>query len=572
MDIPQEEKAALLEKAVINSSSTQELLRIYDELKPVEMTAPALGLACRYRGSEMVRAMIEAGITFDFPSDEEIEKKYHCYVGKNYGNYRTNYSLYLLKIFRGDLKGACCLKGLKLYQSAKRDAGKPLPFISDSERVEVLDYLYENRTAAAFEPEEMLYYAVFARDDVIASELIRRGVRISNIRVHTITNGGMATDGYWHEYGAMVGALDSTDYPAVMEELYSQINRKPFHFTEKIYELTKKHLVNAESFEFLLSHFKQEKINKYKILRDLITADAAEALTVAEREGWLAIPKKRDELIDFARENGRTETLAYLLDFKNRTADFDAENKKAEKRMMAELNASPDSVMMLKKIWSYKKLDDGTLMITCYKGTDLEVAVPEKIGRSIVTAIGNGAFAGASGLGAGSVLTRGTFENMKHRRSITKITLPDTIKYIDTGAFADMLALKDINIPVGVLEIGNFAFYECKALTCFTVPGTVEQIGMYAFARCYGLEKVCIQEGVVEIGARAFMDCSNLKEVIMPSSVSRFITADTGYSGFDVFSGCGGKLCVYGPAGSRTQEYCREKGFNFRNNEQIKKS
>lgn len=571
MDISQEEKASLLEKAVINCTSVEELSRIYDELKPVEMTAPALGLACRYRGLETVRAMVEMGITFDFPSDEEIEKKYHCYVGKNYGNYRTNYALYLLKIFRGDLKGACCLKGLKLYQSAKRDAGKPLPFISDNERVEVLNYLYENRTKISFEPEEMLYYAVFAKDAVTASELKKRGVSISNIRVHTIANGGMSTDGYWHEYGAMIGSLDSADYQEIMEELYLQINRKPFHFTEKVYELTKKQLVDVKSFEFFLSHFKREKMNKYKIVRDLISADAAEALAVAEREGWLDIPKKRDELIDFARENGKTEALAYLLDFKNRTADFDAENKRAEKRMMAELNASPDSVMMLKKIWNYKKLEDGTLMITCYKGTDLEVAVPEKIGRSIVTAIGNGAFAGASGLGAGSVLTRGTFENMKHRRSITKITLPDTIQYIDTGAFADMLALKDINIPKGVREIGNFAFYECKSLKSFTVPGTVEKIGMYAFARCYGLEKVCIQEGVIEIGARAFMDCQSLKEVIIPASVSRFITATTGYSGFNVFSGCG-KLCIYCPEGSKAQEYCREKGFNFRNNEQIKKS
>ena len=67
MDISQEEKAALLEKAVINCTSVEELSRIYDELKPVEMTAPALGLACRYRGLETVRAMVEMGITFDFP-------------------------------------------------------------------------------------------------------------------------------------------------------------------------------------------------------------------------------------------------------------------------------------------------------------------------------------------------------------------------------------------------------------------------------------------------------------------------------------------------------------------------
>ena len=34
---------------------------------------------------------------------------------------------------------------------------------------------------------------------------------------------------------------------------------------------------------------------------------------------------------------------AWLLDFKNRTADFAAERKKAEQKMMRELNANPNS-------------------------------------------------------------------------------------------------------------------------------------------------------------------------------------------------------------------------------------
>ncbi|MDE6056350.1 MAG: hypothetical protein K2G55_21905 [Lachnospiraceae bacterium] len=43
MDIPQKEKAAALERAVINSS-VEEISEIYEELGEVEMSAPALGL------------------------------------------------------------------------------------------------------------------------------------------------------------------------------------------------------------------------------------------------------------------------------------------------------------------------------------------------------------------------------------------------------------------------------------------------------------------------------------------------------------------------------------------------
>ncbi|MDE6983013.1 MAG: hypothetical protein K2O99_00515, partial [Lachnospiraceae bacterium] len=96
MELSQEEKAAKLQYAVINSS-VEELCAVCDALGDVEMTAPALGLACRFRGLAVVRALVERGITFDFPSTGEIETKYHCYIGQSYANYRTNYALYLLK-------------------------------------------------------------------------------------------------------------------------------------------------------------------------------------------------------------------------------------------------------------------------------------------------------------------------------------------------------------------------------------------------------------------------------------------------------------------------------------------
>ena len=89
MEFTQEEKAARLQWAVINSS-LEELSKECEELGYVEMSAPALGLACRFRGLDAVKLLVEKGISFDFPSTEEIEEKYRCYIGQKYANYRTN--------------------------------------------------------------------------------------------------------------------------------------------------------------------------------------------------------------------------------------------------------------------------------------------------------------------------------------------------------------------------------------------------------------------------------------------------------------------------------------------------
>ncbi len=62
-----------------------------------------------------------------------------------------------------------------------------------------------------------------------------------------------------------------------------------------------------------------------------------------------------DRLLAGTVGDEQTECSAWLLEFKNRTADFAAERDRAEKRMMRELNANPNSVTELKKIWGYEK-------------------------------------------------------------------------------------------------------------------------------------------------------------------------------------------------------------------------
>lgn len=566
MELAQEERAAQLQRAVINGT-VQEIVEVYDALGYVEMSAPALGLACRFRGLEVVKVLVEKGATFDFPSTEEIEIKYHCHIGEKHAqyreNYRTNYALYFLKCYRGGVKGARCLQGMKFFKNQKRDDGTLLPFLTDSARSAVLDYLLLNQKKLAFQPEELLFYAIFARDDFLYEELKKRRICLAPKRIHAMTEGTLA-DGYWFEFGTLTGKLADRDFVGVMQRLSTELDGKPFRLTEKTFDSIQNRFHDFSIFEFFLAHFRREKMQPAKIMRCVIDRNLVEAMPLIEREGWLGTPRKREEMIAYAAEQERTELLAWLLDFKNRTADFAAEQEKADKKLMRKLNAAPDSVMALSQLWSYKKTADGTITITNYKGSATEVTVPEKIGKSIVTAIGKGTFTGEENQRRNNeTMNRGaTKEQIRQHKKITKIVLPDTIQLIGAGAFQCMEELREINIPAGVREIGEAAFAACAALRTLTIPPNVKRIGKKAFLGCAALETVYISEGVEELGAGVFAKCSKLRKVYMPASIQCIREKEENSLDLELFAACP-DVTVICPKQSVAEAYCREKGIRY---------
>lgn len=566
MELAQEERAAQLQRAVINGT-VQEIVEVYDALGYVEMSAPALGLACRFRGLEVVKVLVEKGATFDFPSTEEIEIKYHCHIGEKHAqyreNYRTNYALYFLKCYRGGVKGAHCLQGMKFFKNQKRDDGTLLPFLVDSARSPVLDYLLLHQKKLAFQPEELLFYAIFARDDFLYEELKKRRICLAPKRIHAMTEGTLA-DGYWFEFGTLTGKLADRDFVSVMQRLSTELDGKPFRLTEKTFDSIQNRFHDFSIFEFFLEHFRREKMQPAKIMRCVIDRNLVEAMPLIEREGWLGTPRKREEMIAYAAEQERTELLAWLLDFKNRTADFAAEQEKADKKLMRKLNAAPDSVMALSQLWSYKKTADGTITITNYKGSATEVTVPEKIGKSIVTAIGKGTFTGEENQRRNNeTMNRGaTKEQIRQHKKITKIVLPDTIQLIGAGAFQCMEKLREINIPAGVREIGEAAFAACAALRTLTIPPNVKHIGKKAFLGCAALETVYISEGVEELGAGVFAKCSKLRKVYIPASIQCIRDKEENSLDLELFAACP-DVTVICPKQSVAESYCREKGIRY---------
>ena len=185
--------------------------------------------------------------------------------------------------------------------------------------------------------------------------------------------------------------------------------------------------------------------------------------------------------------------------------------------------------------FEYGVLDDGTVEITGYKGSEQKVDIPEKINKKSVTRIGNLAF--------------------KNCTKITSIAMPDSVVYIGRSAFYNCTSLKSITIPDGVKEIGYAAFSECAGLVSVKIPDNVTKIGESAFINCANLTKIdvtagnkyyssangvlfnkdkseiicypagiknvgySIPDGVTVIRDRAFNKCISLNSITIPKSV-----------------------------------------------------
>lgn len=76
-NLTSEEKVSTLTNAVAYSTP-EEIREIYKNLGEVEFTARALAIACRYRGLEHVKALVECGATFDYERSGRIHAAYDC--------------------------------------------------------------------------------------------------------------------------------------------------------------------------------------------------------------------------------------------------------------------------------------------------------------------------------------------------------------------------------------------------------------------------------------------------------------------------------------------------------------
>lgn len=496
--IEEQKKSNALVYAAMNGTP-EEIAQVCAEVGKAEYSARALGIACRFRGVEHVKAFVEGGANFH----AELTN----YMVNTHDSYGEDLSILLLDV-KPD-KYIPYLNVSEMFEKSISCNYEEVGILPFEKRLEVLDYLIENREKAEFDPGELLYYAIMLKDKKMTGELEKRGAEFSDYRKTMLTDKGERKDLYI--WTGLLEKLSEKEFKPVVEQVVKRLEGKKLHCTDGIYYACKYKLFTRENLEFYFEIFDKPKVTKSDLLIGAVAADRIECLEFAAENGWLKQPKKRDELIEYAQKNGKTECTAWLLDFKNRTADLKAERAKADKKAARELNAAPDSVTAMKSLWGWKRLENGGLIITNYKGHDTEVEVPAKIGKDTVTALGM-AFSPAA-----RATTR---EISDFRQTITRVTLPETITEICDDAFRVCLALESVNIPKSVTKIGSGAFVGCRALKGITISDGVAEICDRTFQYCGGLESANLPGGIEKIGDGAFFDCESLEEINLPSGLT----------------------------------------------------
>lgn len=103
------------------------------------------------------------------------------------------------------------------------------------------------------------------------------------------------------------------------------------------------------------------------------------------------------------------------------------------------------------------------------------------------------------------------------------ISLPQSLKAIDTEAFYQVSKLKDITLPEGLVTIGKRSFKDCTSLTDPKFPSTLKEILSEAYSGIDNIKNIKFNEGIEFIGNSAFYCDHEVKEcqktITFPSSL-----------------------------------------------------
>lgn len=268
--------------------------------------------------------------------------------------------------------------------------------------------------------------------------------------------------------------------------------------------------------------------------------------------------------------------------------------------------------------YSYEILNDGTLRLYQYEGTDTNIVVPDTIDGRKVTVLGNSTFqycTQASDIESVTLpdslttIEKNAFYNCEKLKSVT---IPPNVSSIGLAAFVEGLSESslteikvdpenpyfsekdgvvfskdgtklivfpsgrsgDYQIPDGTVSVGDYAFYYCVNVSSITVPGSVRSLGEGAFGNCSSLTKAVLKEGLEEIGEYAFQSSSGIRDIIIPASVKsvgknglrlssecriRVLSTDTVWAD-DAFRD---SALIAGKKDSTLQKYAEDRGYTF---------
>jgi len=193
---------------------------------------------------------------------------------------------------------------------------------------------------------------------------------------------------------------------------------------------------------------------------------------------------------------------------------------------------------------------DGTITITKYTGSRVQVVIPQTIEGIRVTTIADRAFANNSAKIVSIVIPNTVTRigaDAFRGQSISSLTIPDSVTFIGEGAFYGN-GLTSLTLGKGLVAIEDGSdqpgkgVFENNNLTSVSLPATLKKIGMQAF-RGNKIQSLTIPNGVTFLGKDSFADNPPLTTVVIPASLAK-ITVEThnlfGYNVQTVTSGFAG--------------------------------
>lgn len=103
--------------------------------------------------------------------------------------------------------------------------------------------------------------------------------------------------------------------------------------------------------------------------------------------------------------------------------------------------------------------------------------------------------------------------------TITSIDMPEGLLTIGDEAFANCTSLTSVKIPSTVTSIGTTCFLNC-GFTSITLPASLTTIGKEAFLKNSKLTNIVIPDNVTTMGERTFEGCTALKSITVGKGVT----------------------------------------------------
>ena len=180
--------------------------------------------------------------------------------------------------------------------------------------------------------------------------------------------------------------------------------------------------------------------------------------------------------------------------------------------------------------WVYS-VSNNKAIITGYTGAGGAVAIPSSVNCFPVGQVGSELLAPVFG-----------FPN----RTLTSLTIPNSVTSIGGQAFFGCKSLGLVNIPNSVTAIGSGAFSQCSSLVSISIPNSVTSIGGSAFSQCTSLTEVVLPSQLTAIEGQSFYRCTALTKINIPNYITRI--------GYSAFQDCWSLTKITLPSALRTLE------------------